>query len=120
MNLNDYQTLANRTAKPLGAMQLDLNHAALGLATEAGEFTTEVKRAVIYNKPITPETVEHMVEELGDTLWYIALAARALSIPLEQIAAYNIGKLQLRYPDAYTDHLAEARHDKAGLTARES
>ena len=120
MNLNDYQILANRTAKPLGALQLDLVHAPLGLATETGEFTTEVKRVAIYNRPLTTEVTQHMVEELGDILWYVALAAQALDFKLDEVAAINIAKLRNRYPDAYSDHLAEARLDKDGASPRES
>lgn len=120
MNFHDYQLAAFRTAKVFGHLPTDLTHAALGIATEGGEFTTDVKRAAIYDKPISADVIEHMVEELGDLLWYIALAAEHLSVPLNTIAERNISKLRLRFPEKYTDQAAEQRADKGGLTARES
>lgn len=120
MDFNQYQVLANRTAKPLPTLPENLAHAALGIATEGGEFTTEVKRAAIYSKPVTDEMRVHMAEELGDLMWYIALAAEHLGIPMSAMARDNIEKLRKRFPDAYTDMAAEARADKGGLDARSS
>lgn len=120
MNFNEYQSAAVRTAKWFKHEATDLAHAALGIATEGGEFTTEVKRAAIYQKEITPEMRQHMAEELGDLLWYIALAAETLSIPMQTMARENITKLQKRFPEKYTDQAAEGRADKGGVTARES
>lgn len=118
--MNDYQKLAWRTAKQFGDLPKDLTHAALGIATEGGEFATEVKRAFIYGKEITDEMRAHIVEELGDTLWYIALAATHLEVNLSDLARLNIEKLAKRYPEKYSDQAAEARADKGGLDARTS
>ena len=109
MRLNDYQTLANRTAKDLGE-NMDLMHVALGLAGEAGEFVDAVKRHLIYAKPLD---VENAAEELGDSLWFIALGAKRLGISMEDLAKQNIEKLSKRYPEKYSDELAHARLDKA-------
>jgi len=120
MDFNDYQRKAVSTAKMYPTLAENLNHAALGLTTEVGEFTTEVKRAVIYEREITLAMREHMLEELGDTLWYIALAAEALGVNMNGLARENIAKLQKRYPQAYSNEAAEARADKGGLEARVS
>jgi NTP pyrophosphatase (non-canonical NTP hydrolase) len=120
MNFNEYQALAMRTAKRFGHEATDLTHASLGLATESGEFITEVKRAAIYDKEITDEIRVHMAEELGDLLWYVALAAETLGISMHQMARDNIAKLQLRFPQSYSNEAAEARADKGGLDARQS
>ena len=119
MNFNEYQVSALRTAKLFGTVKENLNHAALGIATEGGEFTTEVKRLVIYGNPMTVGVQQHMAEELGDLLWYIALAAESLGASLHQIARDNVTKLQKRFPDSYTDKAAEARADKGGVAARD-
>lgn len=120
MNFDEYQVAALRTARPMGSQTLDLVHSQIGICTEAGEFATEVKRLFAYEKPITPEMIDHMAEELGDILWYIAIGAQALGIPLQAIAAHNILKLRQRYPDRFTRELAEARLDKQGAGPRES
>lgn len=120
MNFNEYEALANRTAKDLNSPAANLAHAALGLSTEVGEFNTVVKRVAIYNKPITDEFRADMAEELGDLLWYVALAAHHLGISMHQMARDNIEKLKRRFPDQYSDAHAEARADKGGLDARSS
>jgi NTP pyrophosphatase (non-canonical NTP hydrolase) len=83
MNFQQYKPLALRTEKPLPTALLRLNHAILGLATENGEFTTTVKRIAIYEKPLTVEFIGHMREELGDLLWYVAIACDALNFDIE-------------------------------------
>lgn len=117
MLFSQYAALAVRTEKVLPTMVERLVHASLGLATETGEVTTEVKRAAIYGKPVD---TEHVAEELGDLLWYIALAANAIGADLDAIAAANIEKLRIRFPEKYSDEAAEARADKAGADARSS
>lgn len=110
MNLNDYQALAMRTAKQ-GIPSEELNHAALGIAGEAGELCDSVKRALVYGRPLDRE---NLLEEIGDCLWYLALACRAAGFKLEDAAQANLAKLRMRYPAAYSDELAAARLDKVG------
>lgn len=120
MNFEEYQAAAIRTARSMRSQTLDLTHAQIGLCTEVGEFATEVKRLFAYDKPLTDEALDHMAEELGDILWYVALAAQALGTPMQAIAAHNILKLSKRYPEKFTPQLAEARLDKGGAGPRES
>lgn len=84
MNFQQYKPLALRTEKPLPTALLRLNHAILGLATENGEFTTTVKRIAIYEKPLTADFIGHMREELGDLLWYVAIACDALELDIPE------------------------------------
>ena len=44
---------------------------------------------------------ERLMKELGDIAWYLAEAATALDLPLEQILQANIDKLKKRYPDGF-------------------
>lgn len=67
MNLNEYQSLALRTAKMFPTMALNLSHSALGLATEFMEL-----------QPLSAE----VSEETGDYCWYIALGCHALDLKL--------------------------------------
>lgn len=80
MNFEQYRPLALRTAKMFPTKREDMRHAVLGLITEIGEFATEVKRHVIYGKPLTDEMKAHMREELGDANWYVPLALLALGM----------------------------------------
>lgn len=103
-----YQQLAMRTAKPMD-VQDDLLHAALGLTGEAGEFADCIKKHWAYGQPLDSQNA---LEELGDLLWYIALACNALDVDMGRVAAQNIDKLRRRYPSQYQDELAAFRADK--------
>jgi len=85
VNFDQYIPLALRTAKPLDGIYLNLRHAVLGLITEIGEFTSEVKRIEIYDKPMSEEMRLHMLEELGDVSWYLAVAIKALGFTVQPI-----------------------------------
>lgn len=78
MTFDEYAMLALRTNKWREDRTLNLSHAILGLVTETGEATTQIKRHVIYGKELTPEMLENLKEELGDVLWYAALACRVV------------------------------------------
>ncbi len=132
MNLNQYQELASRTlpeetkqhffvrAETLNSVgkasrNTDLLHAALGLTSEVGELADPIKKAMFYGKPLDTENIR---EEAGDLLWYIAgPLCRALGCTLEDLAAANVAKLRLRYPERYSDAAAVARADKANNSA---
>lgn len=99
MELSDYQSLAMRTVSPAGRDGLPaLQNAALGLAGEAGEFADIIKKATFQGHAIDPK---HLAEEVGDILWYCALAASALDADLGQIARDNVDKLRRRYPNGF-------------------
>lgn len=99
MNFSEYQHQAMRTCSlkdfdGLGALQ----NAALGLAGEAGEFADAIKKASFQGHEINKT---HLAEEVGDILWYCALAAEALGVDLADIAGSNINKLMRRYPNGF-------------------
>jgi NTP pyrophosphatase (non-canonical NTP hydrolase) len=108
-DFNAYAEAAMRTAKQMPTLDQDLIHAALGLASESGELIDAIKKHVIYGKPLD---VDNCIEELGDCLWFIALACQTLGVSIGQVARANIAKLAKRYPDKYTDQAAIARADK--------
>jgi NTP pyrophosphatase (non-canonical NTP hydrolase) len=108
MDFQIYQHRAMRTAKPMEPDD-DLMHAALGLAGEAGEFADAVKKHLVYGRPLDKENA---LEEVGDILWFCALACNVLGVDMEKVAMANIEKLKLRYPEKYADDLAHRRMDK--------
>jgi NTP pyrophosphatase (non-canonical NTP hydrolase) len=99
MDFNDYQLRAMRTAslKSFEGIQA-LQNAALGLAGEAGEFADAIKKVSFQG-----HTLNHayLAQEVGDILWYCAMAASALGMDLDDIAVQNVQKLQKRYPDGF-------------------
>lgn len=107
--LNDYQEAAMRTAKDMGSEKMNLIHAAMGMSSDAGEFVDCIKKHAIYGKALD---VNNAIEEIGDVMWFCALAAHTLGISLEEIAQANIMKLMQRYPENYSDLAAITRADK--------
>lgn len=81
-----------------GVSAVRLLHAAVGLAGDAGEVCAAVERYIYYKQELDRM---NLVEELGDCLWYIALACNALEIDMGNVMATNISKLRARYPDAF-------------------
>ena len=104
----DYQELAARTEKLLD-QKGRLQHALLGLTSEAGEIADTIKKYVIYSQPLDHENIQ---EEIGDLLWYVALLANACQLDLEVCMIENIRKLRKRYPASYSDQHAAERLDK--------
>ena len=87
-------------------------HMASCICGEAGELFDEVKRNVIYGKPMNRANV---VEELGDLEFYMEGLRERLGITREETLAANIKKLQVRYSQmTYSNDAAIARADKEG------
>jgi NTP pyrophosphatase (non-canonical NTP hydrolase) len=85
-----------------------LQHAAFGFCTESGEFMDALKKHVFYGDELD---LTNLAEELGDLLWYVALACNALGINLEDVMTKNLKKLHGktgRYKDQFTEE--EALH----------
>ena len=72
--------------------------AAVGISAEGGEFMEIVKKMVFQGKHWTDDNREHLIIELGDVLWYVMQACKALDITIEEVVAGNVDKLKKRYP----------------------
>ena len=77
--------------------------AAIGLASEGGEFSEIVKKMAFQGKPYNEENRFHMKRELGDIIWYWINACRALDYDPNDIIAENVKKLEARYPGGQFD-----------------
>ena len=53
-------------------------------------------------------------EELGDVLWYCAETASALGLQLDDVAANNIHKLEMRYPEGFSSERSVNRGENDG------
>lgn len=81
----------------------ELLHAVLGLTTEVGELTDVIKKFVMYGKPIDYINFE---EEIGDIMWYLAIACEYCDVSFEELQERNINKLKARFPDKFTEEKA--------------
>jgi NTP pyrophosphatase (non-canonical NTP hydrolase) len=89
-SFEEYQEWAQTTVGP------DANPLliALGVGGEAGEVMEIIKKG---NRPGKTVDVEHLKEEIGDVLWYLANLATHYDLDLEEIVFANIDKLEERY-----------------------
>lgn len=98
MNVNEYQELAMTTLNPDLNKKDVLINSVMGLCGESGEAIDIVKKWLAQGHELDKE---RLTKELGDIAWYLAEAATALDLPLEQILQANIDKLKKRYPDGF-------------------
>ena len=98
MEVNEYQRLAMTTLNPELSKKDVLINSVMGLCGEAGEAIDIVKKWMAHGHELDRE---HLAKELGDIAWYLAEAATALDIPLEEIFRGNIEKLKKRYPEGF-------------------
>lgn len=112
MNLYDYMQLAGRTNKTfpggvhLSQEQMEVLHGSMGMVTEAGELMDALKKNLIYGAKLDKVNVQ---EELGDIGWYWILICRFYGWDPYKILKMNIEKLQLRFPNAFTEEDAMNR-----------
>ncbi len=92
MKFNDYQKLADETA--VYPPSKGLEYTALGLAGEAGEYANKVKKVIRDGSSAFNRAA--LIDELGDVLWYVAMAAKEVDTNLEWVAHRNILKLRDR------------------------
>ena len=77
--------------------------AAVGISAEGGEFMEIVKKMVFQGKPWDEHNRKHLIIELGDVMWYVMQACKALDVSIEEVVAGNVDKLKKRYPGGEFD-----------------
>lgn len=125
MNPTEYQEKANRTVcNQLASLErlagqllqpsqqsqnrMQLLHSLIGASGELGELCTFVQKWIWYGKELNPEEiVQKLSDEFGDLLWYIAEGLSAVGVDMQKVMEANLAKLRIRYPEKYTDHLAQ-------------
>src|ERR1044071_10430003 len=95
-DFSEYERMAARTVNPSLNAKERLIDAAAGLAEEAGEALSLVRKHLYQGRELDRDKLE---QELGDVLWCLAMTAKAAGLSLEQIAESNIRKLEQRHPD---------------------
>ena len=98
MNVNEYQRLAMTTLNPELTKRDVLINSVMGLCGESGEAIDIVKKWMAQGHELDKT---HLAKELGDIAWYLAEAATALELPLEEIFQANLDKLKKRYPEGF-------------------
>lgn len=106
MTVNEYQRQALATLNPALDKKDVLINSVMGLCGEAGEAIDIVKKWLAQGHELDKE---RLARELGDVAWYLAEAADALDMPLEQILQGNLDKLKARYPEGFSTERSRER-----------
>ena len=89
MQLNKYQERAMSTRLESASEA----YALLGLIGELGEVYSLIAKGVRDGSVIDEDKIK---AELGDVLWFVAAIAADMEFTLENIAQYNLNKLESR------------------------
>lgn len=98
MTINEYQELAMRTVNTDLDKKEMLINSVMGLCGESGEAIDIVKKWYAHGHEFDKE---HFKKELGDIAWYLAEAATAIGVSLDDVLEANIEKLKKRYPEGF-------------------
>jgi len=91
-----YEYQASKTA--IFPKEKALEYLALGLTSEAGEVAGKVKKLIRDGADVEGFEMKKIAiaSEVGDVLWYCALMAKEVGIPLNTIMQMNLEKLHSR------------------------
>lgn len=98
MQVNEYQKAAMATLNPALSKKDVLINSVMGLCGESGEAIDLVKKWLMQGHELDEA---HLIRELGDIAWYLAEAATALNVPLEDVFCENLNKLHRRFPNGF-------------------
>ena len=82
-------------------------HALMGITTECGELMDQLKKHLIYGKPLD---FTNLMEEDGDLRWYLSLLETACNYTADEAQDRNIEKLRARFPNRFTEYDALNRN----------
>ena len=91
-----YENLAGQTA--IFPKDRALEYLALGMTSEAGEVAGKVKKLIRDGEDKEGFEMKKLAiaSEIGDVLWYCAMMAKEVGVPLNDIMKENLKKLHGR------------------------
>lgn len=102
------RAMMNKSAQELLPAPGALIMGALGLTGEAGEVSDAIKKHVFHGHELS---VDHLVKELGDVLWYVAFLCKTLNVSMEEVMNRNVAKLKERYPEGFSEEASRNRRE---------
>jgi NTP pyrophosphatase (non-canonical NTP hydrolase) len=99
LNIKKYQQLVKRTAKGSYKRKSDeIVNWGLGVSGEAGDLAGCIKKTIFHNNDQT----QGVRENVGDTMWYLAMICNYYDWDFEEVLAENIEKLSKRYSKGFS------------------
>jgi NTP pyrophosphatase (non-canonical NTP hydrolase) len=101
MNFNEYQNGCVKTLKPGLTREQKIAYFSMKMAEEVGEIIGPLAKNMTHGKPIPDH---HVINELGDLLYYISVMADLFEINLADVAKFNADKLYARHGEEYREN----------------
>ena len=106
LNFFTYQEKSKRTMNTALETKDQLNNYVFGLVGEVGEVVDLLKKFFFHGHEVDSTRLK---SELGDILWYVSAVASLFNLDLQEIAQYNIEKLEKRYPEGFSVEASKGR-----------
>lgn len=94
VNIREYQEACKKTAKKCESAELEICNWGLGLAGEAGDVASCIKKVVFHENSSIKDGIR---ENIGDMMWYTAMICNFYDWSLDEILSENLEKLKKRY-----------------------
>ena len=107
-NIQEYQKICKTTAKKFDNPEIEISTWGLGIAGEAGDIAGCIKKTFAHKN----DQRKGIRENIGDTLWYIAMICNFFNWDLQEILQENINKLSKRYPQGFTIEDAQRKGER--------
>ncbi len=98
ITLKEYQRICGETAIKFKDKDKEIFTWGLGISGEAGDVASCIKKTFSHKN----DQKDGIRENIGDTLWYIAMICNFFNWDLEDILKENVEKLSKRYPKGFT------------------
>ena len=103
ITLNEYQKLVVKTAKGSYKSKNDeIANWGLGVSGEAGDLAGCIKKTIFHGN----DQIAGIRENVGDTMWYLAMICNFYGWDFEEVLAENVDKLKKRYSKGFTEEEA--------------
>ena len=106
MELNEYQKLCKLTARKAKSKEEDICNWGLGIAGEAGDIASCIKKLVFHKNTAIKNGIR---ENVGDMMWYTAMVCNTFGWDFQEVLEENIKKLKSRYPKGFTEKDAQRK-----------
>jgi len=97
-DLKEYQSLCRATAKKFETPEKEILTWGLGIAGEAGDVASCIKKTFAHNN----DQRAGIRENIGDALWYAAMICNFFGWDMQEVLNENTAKLKKRFPNGFT------------------
>ena len=107
-DLKEYQEFCGKKAAKFKNREEEIFTWGLGIAGEAGDVASCIKKTFIHKNDQTAG----IKENIGDSMWYIAMICNFFNWDMEEVLKENMEKLKKRYKEGFTTTEAKRNNTK--------